>query len=180
MTVLVDGTPQVEVGFEHEYQSNGFFVLRNVFDASEMRDLLAEADRLLAEHRDLISPHNLRCRYMAHHETGEPLFEVFDPVNDISPVCERFCKDSRILSVIESLYGEAACLFKEKLIFKPPGGPRLQAASGYSFGVERISEDISDGADSDRSELHGEWLHRSLFGLSRRLSVERRIGLHAT
>ena len=86
-----------------------------------MQELLAESDRLLTEHRDLISPNNLRCRYMAHHETGEQLFEVFDPVNDLSPVCERFCNDPRILSVIETLYGEPACLFKEKLIFKPPG-----------------------------------------------------------
>lgn len=121
MTVLIDGTPQLDVDFQHEYRTNGFFVLRNVFDANEMRELLVESNRLLTEHRDLISPNNLRCRYMAHHETGESLFEVFDPVNDISPVCERFCNDSRILSVIESLYGEPPCLFKEKLIFKPPG-----------------------------------------------------------
>lgn len=121
MTIVVDDSHKLALRFQHEYESNGFFILRNVFDAVEMRELLVESDRLLTDHRDLINPNNLRCRYMAHHETGESLFEVFDPVNDLSPVCERFCADSRIVSIIETLYGEPACLFKEKLIFKPPG-----------------------------------------------------------
>ena len=104
-----------------EYETHGFLVLRDVFEPAEMQTLLDESERLLSEHRDLISPNNLRCRYMPHFESGDPLFEVFDPVNDISPVCERFCFDPRIISAVESLYGEPASLFKEKLIFKPPG-----------------------------------------------------------
>jgi ectoine hydroxylase-related dioxygenase (phytanoyl-CoA dioxygenase family) len=104
-----------------DFDQQGFLVLKSVFDADEMRQLLVESERLLTERLDLISPNNLRCRYMAHHETGEPLFEVFDPVNDISSLCERFCEDRRIVAAVESIYGEPACLFKEKLIFKPPG-----------------------------------------------------------
>ena len=121
MTNLLDAAEPISAKHLDDYQSQGFLVLRNVFRTDEMRGLLAESERLLADHLDLISPNNLRCRYMAHHQTGAPLFEVFDPVNDLSPVCERFCKDSRILSVVESIYGGVACLFKEKLIFKPPG-----------------------------------------------------------
>ena len=121
MTALVDSDEQISTDFRDAYHSDGFIILRNVFDADEMKSLLNESDRLLTECHDLISPGNLRCRYMPHHETGEPLFEVLDPVNDISPVCHRFCNDPRIISVIETLYGEPACLFKEKLIFKPPG-----------------------------------------------------------
>lgn len=104
-----------------EYEKHGFVVLRDVFRPEEIQALLAESDRLLDECKELISPNNLRCRYMAHHETGEQLFEVFDPVNDLSPVCERFCFDPRIVSAVSKLYGEPACLFKEKLIFKPAG-----------------------------------------------------------
>ncbi len=113
-------------GLRH-YQQHGFVILRQIFDPTEMSELLKESDRLLTDYQDLISPANLRCRYMPHHQTGEPLFEVFDPVNDLSPVCERFTSDPRILSAVEAIYGEAACLFKEKLIFKPPG------ALGYSL-----------------------------------------------
>lgn len=114
-----------------DWHRDGFFVLRNVFSCDEMNELTAETDRLLQDCSELISPQNLRCRYMPHHETGESLFEVFDPVNDLSSVCTRFCHDERLLSVLDTIYREPACLFKEKLIFKPPG------ALGY-----RLHQDI--------------------------------------
>lgn len=104
-----------------DYHRHGFVVLRQIFNSDEMSELLNESDRLLTDYRHLINPANLRCRYMPHHQTGEPLFEVFDPVNDLSPVCERFTSDPRILAAVETIYGEAPRLFKEKLIFKPPG-----------------------------------------------------------
>lgn len=121
MMTLIERCGVLTPGQVHDYALHGFLILRNVFSEAEMRDLQTESDRLLTDRVDLIHPHNLRCRYMPHYQTGEPLFEVFDPVNDIAPVCERFCLDPRILSVAESLYGEPACLFKEKLIFKPAG-----------------------------------------------------------
>jgi hypothetical protein len=109
------------------YDEDGFLVLRRVFGPDEIQELLDETVRLLSECRDRISPRNLRCRFMPHYVTGEPLFEVFDPVNDLSPVCERFARDARLLGILERLYGEPACLFKEKLIYKPPG------ATGYKL-----------------------------------------------
>jgi len=109
------------------YNRDGYVVIRNLFTAVEMQELDRESARLFADVEGRVSPQNLRCRYMPHHETGEQLFEVFDPVNDISPVCERFSLDLRITRVIEAIYGEPACLFKEKLIFKPPG------ATGYQL-----------------------------------------------
>lgn len=109
------------------YLQNGFLVVKQVFALDEIRDLQAECDRLLTERSDLINPSNLRCRYMPHYQTGEPLFELFDPVSDISPLCEQFAADPRIVGLVESIYGEACCLFKEKLIFKPPG------ALGYNL-----------------------------------------------
>lgn len=110
-----------------QYRQHGFVILRDVFTHLEMHKLRLETERLLIERRDLISPQNLRCRYMPHYETGESLFEVFDPINDVSPICEQFTSDPRILNVMKSIYGEPALLFKEKLIFKPPG------ATGYKL-----------------------------------------------
>lgn len=121
MSTLLSGSSVNSNPLLAEYEKNGFVILRNVFSPGEMQELLAETDRLLRERSDLIHPNNLRCRYMAHHETGEQLFEVFDPVNDLSEICRKFCFDQRIQSVLEQIYGEPACLFKEKLIFKPPG-----------------------------------------------------------
>jgi hypothetical protein len=120
-------TPPLSLQDLELYRRDGFLVLREVFSQAQMRALLLECERILVDYRDLISPQNLRCRYMPHHETGEDLFEVFDPVNDLSSTCARFCTDQRIVSVVESIYGGSASLFKEKLIFKPPG------ALGYNL-----------------------------------------------
>lgn len=96
-------------------------MLRGLFAADEMAAIAAEAARLLSECAELIDRKNLRCRYMPHVDSGQPLFEVFDPVNDLSPELARLSADPRIMAVVESIYGEPACLFKEKLIYKPPG-----------------------------------------------------------
>jgi hypothetical protein len=104
-----------------QYREQGFVVLRACFARQEVELLAAEADRLLRDCRGLIDPNNLRCRFMPHAASGEPLFEVFDPVNDLSAVCAAFTAHPRVLAAIERIYGEPACLFKEKLIFKPAG-----------------------------------------------------------
>ena len=104
-----------------QYRDSGFIVLRGVFAATEMVGFAAEADRLLIEHAKLVDRNNLRCRFMPHVDSGEPLFEVFDPVNDLSSAFARLAADRRLLAIVESIYGEPASLFKEKVIFKPPG-----------------------------------------------------------
>jgi len=109
-----------------DYREDGFLILRGLFSADEAAELQAEADRLL-QRTDLIDEQNLRCRFQPQVETGEPLFEVFDPVNDISPLCRQIAHDERILNILHDIYGEAPHLFKDKLIFKPPG------AKGYDL-----------------------------------------------
>ncbi|MFM7058046.1 MAG: phytanoyl-CoA dioxygenase family protein [Planctomycetota bacterium] len=109
------------------WSSDGFLILRRVFSEAEMAQLQAECDRLLCQSPSLISPQNLRCRFMPHHQTEEPLFEVFDPVLDLSALLREVCFDSRILDVVASILQEPAELFKEKLIFKMPG------ARGYDL-----------------------------------------------
>jgi hypothetical protein len=86
-----------------------------------MREADAEADRLLVECSHLKSVQNLRCRWQNNVFTGECTFETFDPVIDIGPVCRWLAHDPRLLAVLGELYGEPACLFKDKLIYKPPG-----------------------------------------------------------
>jgi 2-aminoethylphosphonate dioxygenase len=102
------------------YHQQGFLVLRDLFAAELMTEAAAEAETLLQRH-DLIAVENLRCRWQTNVHTGACTFETFDPVIDLSPVCARIAHDARLLAVLADLYGEEACLFKDKLIFKPPG-----------------------------------------------------------
>jgi hypothetical protein len=102
------------------YATHGFLVLRGFFPIDLMREAAAEADSLLAR-QDLMDVRNLRCRWQPNVHTGGCEFETFDPVIDLAPVCERIALHPRLLEMLGALYGEAACLFKDKLIFKPPG-----------------------------------------------------------
>lgn len=66
-------------------------------------------------------------------ETGECRLDCFDPVIDIGPVCHYIARHERLLQLASDIYGEPAHLFKDKLIFKPPG------AEGYALHQDYIS-----------------------------------------
>ena len=103
-----------------KFERDGFIIARGLHSPAEMAEAIPEAERLLTR-RDLIDTKNLRCRWQNHVGTGECTFETFDPVIDISPVCKRLAFAPQLLELLAELYGEPAHLFKDKLIFKPPG-----------------------------------------------------------
>jgi hypothetical protein len=114
------------------YERDGFLIVRGLFSVPEMALVALEASRLL-ERRELIDVKNIRCRWQPHIKTDECLFECFDPVIDISPVCTSLAHDRRLLDLLGCLDGEEASLFKDKLIFKPPW------AKGYDLHQDYIS-----------------------------------------
>src|SRR5262249_36114715 len=104
------------------YERDGFTIVRSLFTAAEIGQAASEAQRLLEDRRDLISTQNLRCRWQPNVLTGETCqFETFDPIIDLGPACRGLALHRRLLAVLAQLYGEEACLFKDKLIYKPPG-----------------------------------------------------------
>jgi hypothetical protein len=124
--------PPLTAPARRAFQEQGFLIVPGVFTAAEIADAAAEAEGLVRRH-DLIDTRNLRCRWQPRCEDGECLFETFDPVTDIAPACERLARHPRLLAVLAGLYGEPACLFKDKLIFKPPG------ARGYDLHQDFIA-----------------------------------------
>jgi hypothetical protein len=103
------------------YLRDGFVIARSLFTSEEMVSANAEADRLLLEYQHLKSIKNLRCRWQNNVFTGECTFETFDPVIDISPVCRQLAHHPRLLALLREVCGEPMSLFKDKLIYKPPG-----------------------------------------------------------
>lgn len=101
------------------WHDNGFLIVREVFEPDEMAQL-SEAAWQLTHAVDLIDKNNLRCRFQQTFDDSDCLWEAFDPVIDICDCCNRFATDQRVMSVLARLYGEPACLFKDKLIFKQP------------------------------------------------------------
>jgi 2-aminoethylphosphonate dioxygenase len=114
------------------YREDGYLIVREVFSGDEVAALAAEAETLFAR-QELIDTQNIRCRWQDHAETGECRFDCFDPVIDIGPVCRYFAYDRRIFDVLRAIYDDEAFLFKDKLIFKPPG------ATGYQLHQDYIS-----------------------------------------
>jgi hypothetical protein len=104
------------------FDEHGFVLVRGLFDAAAVGRALDEAEGLHGRH-DLISTRNLRCRWQANTRDGECQFETFDPIIDLSPACAALAHDGRLLGLLAELYGEPASLFKDKLIYKPPGCP---------------------------------------------------------
>jgi 2-aminoethylphosphonate dioxygenase len=115
------------------WHDDGFLVLPGFFNSDDIAAAGVEADELLVRHRALIDVHNLRCRFMTNVVTGSCDFECFDPVIDLSLVCHHLALAPRLLAVLGDLYGEEACLFKDKLIYKPPG------VKGYDLHQDYIS-----------------------------------------
>jgi ectoine hydroxylase-related dioxygenase (phytanoyl-CoA dioxygenase family) len=115
------------------YERDGYIVLRRLFSAAEIARAAAEAEALLEHCRPLISVRNLRCRWQTNVTTGTCDFETFDPIIDLSPACRDLALDDRLLAALAGLYGEPACLFKDKLIYKPPG------LSGYGLHQDWIA-----------------------------------------
>jgi 2-aminoethylphosphonate dioxygenase len=115
-----------------DYAANGYGIIRNLFSADEIRTLEAEARQLL-QRTDLININNLRCRWQQDVETDACIFDAFDPVIDLSSACARLANDLRIHVLLAAIYGGPGRLFKDKLIFKPPG------ATGYAMHQDYIA-----------------------------------------
>ncbi|HEY2785094.1 MAG TPA: phytanoyl-CoA dioxygenase family protein, partial [Fimbriiglobus sp.] len=104
-----------------DYDRTGFVVVRELFPPSLMAEAAVEAETLPERFKNLISVRNIRCRWQDNVFTGECTFETFDPVIDLSPACKEIALHPKLLDVLADLYEEPAHLFKDKLIFKPPG-----------------------------------------------------------
>jgi len=129
---LVNSSNVLAREHQEQYHRDGFVKVPAVFSPEEVGELRKEADRLL-QRTDLIDIDNIRCRWQNHVETGECRFDRFDPVIDLSPSLEQLARDPRIIGAVSALYGERACLFKDKLIYKPPN------AVGYGLHQDYIS-----------------------------------------
>src|SRR5262245_66406942 len=89
-----------------KYHADGFLVVRSVFTADRVAELDRDAERVRAR-SDLIDQANIRCRWQ-DDVNGVCRFDCFDPVIDLSDVCERAARDPKLLEIVGALYGGPA------------------------------------------------------------------------
>jgi ectoine hydroxylase-related dioxygenase (phytanoyl-CoA dioxygenase family) len=118
---------------EAAYDRDGYVVVRELFPPKLMAAAATEAEALPEQFNHLVDVKNIRCRWKDNVFTGECTFETFDPVIDLSPACDEIARHPLLLAVLAELYGEPAHLFKDKLIFKPPG------VKGYNLHQDWIA-----------------------------------------
>jgi len=114
------------------YHRDGYVIVRGLFGRERIERAIRSAEGTLLR-PELISTKNLRCRWADHVQTGECRLDALDPIIDLAPECGELARDARLLAILGELYGEPACLFKDKLIFKPPG------AKGYGLHQDYIA-----------------------------------------
>jgi ectoine hydroxylase-related dioxygenase (phytanoyl-CoA dioxygenase family) len=114
------------------YRRDGYLVRRAVFSADEVEAVAAETDALL-ERKDLMAQNNLRVRWQYHCDTGEPIFELFDPITDLAPRCDNWLRDPRLTNLAAAALSDRVHPIKDKIIYKPSG------AGGYPLHQDYIA-----------------------------------------
>jgi len=102
------------------YTRDGFHVARGLIDRAVLDAAIAEAEALTQD-EVLVDRKNLRVRWTRHLDTDAPLFELFDPIVDLSPACRAIAESPALLDMLRTLIGDEPVLVKDKLIFKPAG-----------------------------------------------------------
>ena len=113
------------------YQEQGYAIIRGVFSNELLNEIKNEVNRVLSD-SSIFNPNNLRCRYHLQSDTGARLLEAIDPLTDLSPLFAEIARHSTIRNLLNELFQEEPCLFKDKLILKPPG------ARGYPLHQDYI------------------------------------------
>lgn len=116
-----------------QYHDLGYVILRGVFSRAEAADWDRACNELLSR-AELAHPGNLRLALCKDPATGTERVWKFDPFVDLSPALSALARDRRILDPLASIYaGREPRLFKDKLIYKPPGGQGNELHQDYNW-----------------------------------------------
>lgn len=112
------------------YLEEGYLHVPHFFDSDRMRACLGEADRLYRSEA-FQNQKNLRARFQIRPRQGDSVLDALDPVIDISSLYRELAHDPKLLSLLHELLGTHACLFKDKLIYRPTGAPGQSLHQDY-------------------------------------------------
>lgn len=115
------------------YRRDGFVIIPQVLDATTIGRLRQAADRMHSR-ADLRQAGGIRCDHGLHPNSKQPYLWKIDPIVDVSESFRDFSNDRRIRDRIASIYdGREGRLFKDKLIYKPPGAIGNMPHQDYSY-----------------------------------------------
>lgn len=116
-----------------QYRELGYVILRGVFTHAEAAGWDRACNELLSR-TEFVHPGNMRLALCKDPATGAERVWKFDPFVDLSPALAALARDRRILDPLASIYaGRDPRLFKDKLIYKPPGGQGNELHQDYNW-----------------------------------------------
>ncbi|MCG8379838.1 MAG: phytanoyl-CoA dioxygenase family protein [Proteobacteria bacterium] len=126
-------TEQIE-----KFKSTGYLVVRNLYDADEMKDITAWTE-------EVTNYPEVPGKYMMYFEESklEPGKRILSRMEDIEPfhqgLSELFVK-GKIQQITSQLFDDEAILFKDKINFKMPGGDGFKAHQDVQAGWDRYGK----------------------------------------
>lgn len=114
--------------WRQDYDEKGYARLPGVFAPEVIAEMEAECERLWAR-TELLDEENLRTRVVGAQHRSDRL----DPVIDVSELFASLVADERILGPVAEVLGPDPRLFKDKLIFKPPGARGYLCHQDYAY-----------------------------------------------
>ena len=119
------------------FERDGFVVLRNFFDSESVRAM----DRWTEE---LAAAPVVSGRHWVYSETSlaNPAMKIVQRIENFCPfhpAYDRFVRGGRLLAAVETVLGEPAVLFKEKINFKMPGGAGFKPHQDQQAGWTRYA-----------------------------------------
>ncbi len=113
-----------------QYREHGFVHVPGLLTADEVRCYQQELERLTGESRLFDEKPEARPR---QDKSGRAVFDRVEPVSPVSALFAQLPELPRLSGLVADLMGCPARLFKEKLIFKPPGTSGYLSHQDYAY-----------------------------------------------
>ncbi|MGD1948564.1 MAG: phytanoyl-CoA dioxygenase family protein [Leptolyngbyaceae cyanobacterium] len=114
-----------------EYRQKGYITIQNFLTTAEIEQLCAECDRLKAQ-PDLFFQHIPEAD-VRRDINGNPVRDRLDPVIHLSSIIRELVHNVSLKAILYSLFKGEPTLFKDKVIFKPPGTKGYDLHQDYAY-----------------------------------------------
>ena len=114
-----------------EYWQKGYTIIQNFLTTAEIDQLYAECNRLEAQ-PDLFFQHIPEAA-VRRDLNGNPVRDRLDPVIHLSSVIRELVNNASLKAILHSIFEDEPTLFKDKVIFKPPGTKGYDLHQDYAY-----------------------------------------------
>lgn len=117
------------------YRASGWVLARGFFSAGEIEQIARWTDELLALPEE-------PGKHMVYWENSPTAGRLVQRIENFVPYhrgFDRLVRHGRLRAAVDRLLGEQACLFKEKINFKMPGGAGFEPHQDQQAGWSRYA-----------------------------------------